>query len=62
MILEQRYVTLEKKSNFCHIIQEYKQIQSKLQAMNIPVIFSSIAPASIGKYKEFTLHKYNTRK
>ena len=50
------------KSNFFHIIQEYKQIQSKLQTMNIPVIFSSIAPASIGKCREFNLHKYDTRK
>ena len=50
------------KSNFCHIIQEYQQIQRELQAMNIPVIFSSIAPASIDKYREFNLHKYDTRK
>jgi hypothetical protein len=50
------------KSNFCHIIQEYQQIQRELQATNIPVIFSSIAPASIGKYIEFNLHKYDTRK
>ena len=28
--------------------------------MNIPVIFSSIAPVGIGKYREFNLHKYDT--
>jgi hypothetical protein len=54
--------SFREKSNFCHIIQEYQQIQRELQAMNIPVIFSSIAPASIDKYREFNLHKYDTRK
>ena len=50
------------KSNVCHIIQEYQQIQRELQATNIPVMFSSIAPATIGKYIEFNLYKYDTRK
>ena len=48
-------------SNFNHIIPELTAIQSELFNREIPVMCTSIPPASISKYRDFNFNKFDAR-